>query len=224
MDTRKTTLIATIVVLALLAVGIGYAYTAITENSGNETDAKYIELIQRNSGDTADKYSFTDSVVNFNVDTITKYDNGLKKYYKLDNPIAKSETDVDLNAYTVVKVGGDILLKATPNDSAVTGDTLTVTLRTDMVAGDGWMYIIADSDKNVLATYGDLGWTGNITLTKDANGIYKEGISLYFGYADTSIVDDLTIVGVDYEGYILAANGPTDLTADKGIEFKITIA
>ncbi|AMK13549.1 hypothetical protein AUP07_0495 [methanogenic archaeon mixed culture ISO4-G1] len=41
MDTRKMTLFATIAAIALLAVGIGYAYTASTSNSGNSASLEY---------------------------------------------------------------------------------------------------------------------------------------------------------------------------------------
>jgi len=50
MDTRKVTLVATIAVIALVAVGIGYAYTAATSNSGNNVGAEYITITQEQTG------------------------------------------------------------------------------------------------------------------------------------------------------------------------------
>ena len=50
MDTRKVTLFATIAVIALVAVGIGYAYTATTVNSGNNVSTEYITLVQGGTG------------------------------------------------------------------------------------------------------------------------------------------------------------------------------
>ena len=46
MDTRKITLIATIAVIALVAVGVGYAYTATTQNTANNASSNYIVLSQ----------------------------------------------------------------------------------------------------------------------------------------------------------------------------------
>lgn len=50
MDTRKVTLVATIAIIALLAIGIGYAYTATTSNSGNNASPEYITLVQGETG------------------------------------------------------------------------------------------------------------------------------------------------------------------------------
>lgn len=50
MDTRKVTLIATVALIALVAVGIGYAYTASTENSENDVGSEYL-VITPTTGD-----------------------------------------------------------------------------------------------------------------------------------------------------------------------------
>lgn len=83
MDTRKVTLVATIVVIALLAVGIGYAYTASTQNSDNDVGSEYLTIVPTSNGSTqiysgsfdkaiaydtvkiagATQYSITDSMV-----------------------------------------------------------------------------------------------------------------------------------------------------------------
>lgn len=44
------TLIATIVAITLLAVGIGYAYTTSTQNSGNDVGSEYLTLVQGGEG------------------------------------------------------------------------------------------------------------------------------------------------------------------------------
>ncbi len=50
MNTKKVTLFAVIMVIAFVAVGIGYAYTASTQNSGNDVSSEYISLVQGGSG------------------------------------------------------------------------------------------------------------------------------------------------------------------------------
>ncbi|AMK13553.1 hypothetical protein AUP07_0499 [methanogenic archaeon mixed culture ISO4-G1] len=69
MDTRKMTLFATIAAIALLAVGIGYAYMASTSNTGNTVNSEYL-LISQNGNDLAPKYSNTfNKSVEFNTET-----------------------------------------------------------------------------------------------------------------------------------------------------------
>lgn len=51
MDTRKVTLVATIAVIALLAVGIGYAYTAMTTNQGNNASPEHLSIVQGGTGE-----------------------------------------------------------------------------------------------------------------------------------------------------------------------------
>ena len=60
MDTRKVTFIATIAAIVLVAVGIGYAYTASTVNSGNSASPEYITLVQGSTG----AYQFADGEQN----------------------------------------------------------------------------------------------------------------------------------------------------------------
>ncbi len=53
MDTRKVTLVAVIAAIALVAAGIGYAYTASTSNSENNTGMEYVVLKPSANGTTA---------------------------------------------------------------------------------------------------------------------------------------------------------------------------
>ena len=88
MDTRRTTLIATIAVIALLAVGIGYAYTAFTQNGGNSSNVGYITLTQ--VGDQT-PYTFADGTT-VKLDTYNQT-NAQTVYYRLtDGPVI--DTDV----------------------------------------------------------------------------------------------------------------------------------
>ncbi len=47
---RKITLIATIAVIVLIAAGVGFAYTASTQNSGNAASSEYVTLVQGGEG------------------------------------------------------------------------------------------------------------------------------------------------------------------------------
>ncbi len=48
--TRRITFIAVIMAIVLVAVGIGYAYTASTQNSGNAVNSEYVKLVQGGEG------------------------------------------------------------------------------------------------------------------------------------------------------------------------------
>ena len=59
MVARKVTLTATIVAIALLAAGIGFAYTSSTQNIGNIASNEYVTLVQGGEG----AYKFANNVV-----------------------------------------------------------------------------------------------------------------------------------------------------------------
>ena len=58
MVTRKVTMIAMIVAIALVVAGIGYAYTASNQNSGNNLNSGYVTLVQGGEG----AYSFSNNI------------------------------------------------------------------------------------------------------------------------------------------------------------------
>ena len=121
MDTRKVTLIATIAAILLLAVGIGYAYTASTLNSGNNATSEYITLIQDNI-DSKGAYTFTEDneKVYWNSED-RKVGDDVKTKYTLT---ATTSTSV-ITDYTVVQLGNSFKLKAAPQAGGTAKDTLT---------------------------------------------------------------------------------------------------
>ncbi len=139
MDTRKVTLVATIIAIALLAVGIGYAYTATTVNSGNNASPEYITLIQ---GDTG-AYKFSDdSKIYWNTTD-----------YKIDD---QAMTDFTLAAATVeipgmtgskaIAIGNQFTLKA-----SVEGNTAASTQSVSIEANNVPAPFL-DADDNIAST------------------------------------------------------------------------
>lgn len=103
MDTRKVTFIATIAAIVLVAVGIGYAYTAMTTNSGNNASTEYITLIQGEAG----AYTFADGSQQIYWDT-NDYKSGVE--FKTDFTLTGVTLDgtavgAAANAYTLVQLG-----------------------------------------------------------------------------------------------------------------------
>ncbi len=127
MDSRKVTLVATILAIALLAVGIGYAYTATTTNSGNTATSEYITIVQGGTGN----YQFTaNDKVYWDTDdkkltAATTYSNRqlavgtLATVFTLtssstDGQIISNFNPGDGSTYTVAKVGNDFTLNFAP--------------------------------------------------------------------------------------------------------------
>ena len=140
MDTRKTTLIATVVIIALLAVGIGYAYTAYSQNGGNSTDKAYITLTQ--TGETG--YKFANNVkVEF--DTYNETDTQTI-YYRL---VDRNTLSLDATGF-VVSVLGKITLQADWEGSTNPPSKLNVYVpdSTDFSGTENWNYFIT-SEPNV---------------------------------------------------------------------------
>jgi|GEM_PF-2136737 len=122
MDTRKVTFIATIAAIILVAVGIGYAYTAMTTNSSNTASPEYITLYQGGDG----SYQFANGAQHIYWDTIDGWD-GNSSYtttYKLSEKVfdldAGNPSDI-LDNYTLVQVGS--VFKIVPDLQIAAGTT-----------------------------------------------------------------------------------------------------
>ena len=115
------TLIATIAAIALVAVGIGYAYTAMTTNTGNTASPEYITVVQGSTG----AYQFAnDSSVYWNTndhkvaaeDPFIGGDIEIGDYITVFS-LAETATTItpgDGNTYKVVQLGGSFDLKFAP--------------------------------------------------------------------------------------------------------------
>ncbi len=110
MDTRKVTLVATIAVIALVAVGIGFAYTAATTNSGNDVTPGYMETTLRASSNNTTP-AYTDSFDgNVKYNTVTTYETSQEYItFTFDNNQLNTDTDGD-STNDAVKVGLGVYL------------------------------------------------------------------------------------------------------------------
>ena len=183
MDTRKITLIATIAVIALIAVGVGYAYTATTQNSGNNAQGEYVTLTQ--TGDGA--YKFTkdaeDSIANIKYDTINTGP-GQTSYRLASKTI---EQVINTKTYTLAQVGNPFVIEATATNAEYTDMTCTFTT-TGFNMGNGWCFAIktvnGTSDPVWTVNTGDgSGWsTKTFTIANDSGTSYKDTtVTVYFG-------------------------------------------
>ena len=157
MDTRKVTLIATIAVIALLAVGIGYAYTASTSNTGNDVDAEYIQIKLYAENGTTPAYTGTTTNVQFNTKT-TETSNVVSVNYGVDNNTqltnvkkislqAFNKNNAAKNVQTLTMTSSVSIFDAT---KGYTDDEFTVTLTetvaqnpktwTGVKSGDTWTF------------------------------------------------------------------------------------
>ena len=147
MDTRKVTLVATIAVIALIAVGIGYAYTASTVNSGNDANSEYINLVQRNVGDnTVGAYQFTSSTdKSIYWDTVDyKVGSQAKTDYSLSSQSVDVATVFGAAPFKcAVQIGKPFILDASATSSTVAAADLKV-----QVQGSGFeAYLVSSTPK-----------------------------------------------------------------------------
>ncbi len=200
MDTRRTTFIATIVVIALLAVGIGYAYTAITANNGNDADNEYVKLSQSGTG----SYKFTDADERIYYDTVNisaergQTSNNYTYFLSDDSATFKVGDD----NYQLVKVGDSFDLDASEVNNA-TNAALPITFATTgiNVSGD-WKVLmkvdIPNSEETSTTTVWKIFSAGETSSSWDDTSFsmssYLDGttvkyrsvsITIYYGYLAT---------------------------------------
>lgn len=172
MNTRLATLIATIAVIGIVAVGAGYAYTALSINEGNNASAQYATLTQ-----TA--YTFTNVAVVDEFDSLTDSTHGPGKTnnagYKLTSP-----DDLGVSGYTLKQVGTVDLhanvqgytlqtaptLKLGIDNTNVSGFTAGTSITYWLVSGTS---VVGKLSSNNTWTAAD-GTTFGINFTKDNNG------------------------------------------------------
>lgn len=200
MDTRRTTLIATIIVIALLAVGIGYAYTAYTENAGNSTNVSYVTLTQ--TGATG--YKFANNI-DVQMDTYNET-NTSTVYYRLNG--SQNLTD-GTDTYTLKTLGTITLHAAITNNVSTVHPDLKISIAesTNFNATSNWFYIIGSQPDNnglitVYATKNTSSATGSweavtaLTMTYVENTGYTDKVlNVYYGYNAENVV---TKAGLDY--------------------------
>lgn len=130
MDNNKriTLSLAIVTIIAVAAIGIGYAYTASTINSGNTATSEYLTLVQNGSG----AYMFTTnghSEVEWNtVDgKNTNGDPVAITNFKLASPIANDDNSTPFGVYSLQQVGEDFTIIATSTNTTVSSQTCSIT-------------------------------------------------------------------------------------------------
>jgi hypothetical protein len=119
MDTRKVTFIATIAAIILVAVGIGYAYTAATQNSNNSASPEFITLVQGGSGG----YTFADEASIYWDTTDIKNGSGGATTFTLESVVA----DTPVTGYKAVVVGNSFVVKTAIETPKGAGDLTNLT-------------------------------------------------------------------------------------------------
>ncbi|AMK13542.1 hypothetical protein AUP07_0488 [methanogenic archaeon mixed culture ISO4-G1] len=202
MNTRAITLIATIAVIGIVAVGAGYAYTAITVNDSNSASAKYVTLTQDDGAQQSPeaKYTFSVNAVEY-FDSASYYENSAEVLaYKVSaNQVAQSPS---VSGYTLLKLG-DVRITATAYGYSSNLPAVVMTIKSsnsfDMGTKLGY-YLVDSSNAIVAKTTSDDTWVfqgayataGGVTFTApnspNANGsVYTPvTLSLCYGYANDS--------------------------------------
>ena len=132
-----------LVLLALSFAGIGYAYNAVTENTGNTSTSEYVVLSQTS-------YTLANEDLRFDI-----IDTDAGKVYRLLGANVEL-VDIDGRKYYGVQIGGDNMLTATKVGGS--GDTVDITIESPVINGgwftdfsdqlQNWRYVLRIVDKN----------------------------------------------------------------------------
>lgn len=201
MDTRKVTFIATIAAIVLVAVGIGYAYTAMTTNSGNSVAPEYVTIVQGEAG----AYTFA-PLVDGNPQHVYWNSNDYSDdgQPKTDFTLSGVVDNASVPGYDMVQLGNDFTLvssqvgNTTPKalsieinangfkKPTVTGAVIIMKATCNSVP----QYFILEAD-NVFSALtlpsGDVTSTDHsIDVTIDGSGYYPVTVQMFYGYLTSS--------------------------------------
>ncbi len=195
--------LALVAVIAVAAIGVGYAYTALTTNSSNTVNTEYVTISQDGTG----AYNFAPSDGSGNPQKVYWDSNDYKssepgdasRPYKTIYTLTNNVEDITIQTvpYKVVKLGNEFTIKATHSSAADSKSSITVT----MEAESGFNYAdgvvlffevtpLGGSPTYIKLTANDTlkAWDGtsaaSFTLDRDGSGPdYKTAtVKAYIGY------------------------------------------
>ncbi len=235
MDTRKITIVATVIVIALIFAGIGYAYTAYTTNEGNSTDTAFITVVQKDSSG-ADDYTFADNKV-IKFDTYNEQSSS-NIYYKLSSEETPVTITIGESAnFTCVELG-DVNLVATyaGNDVAPLELNVDLLASTGFEANNNWVYFITNgatgADQEIYAYKNTAASTSTwidgpdaLILERapgdDVKNYAVKNIKLYYGYPSVLANMDFDSTVTELQDFLRVSNPPQELQNAK-VTFKTT--
>ena len=199
MDTRKVTLVATIAVIALVAVGIGYAYTAITVNQGNQAEPEFITMTQ--AGDGA--YTFTGNTTEIVYWDSANYKNStgdVVNEFTLTPAVTTLVVDTGANEkkYTTVQIGKNITLNTTQDRGTIKAAGVDVKISTigfNIPADENMLFFIevtnsTTSEKTLFMVQNDVLKKYN---DADQHHAWEAGDSYHIEDVDATTYDSCTV-------------------------------
>lgn len=153
MNTRQMTVVLTVAAIALVFIGIGFAYTAFTANQHNSTDVAYVTLTQAdNDADPSysGAYQFANNAA-VRLDTFNE-DDTTTVYYALNN---SENIDLGGTTYRVIELGIFDLV------ANYTGEAINKPAKLDVGIpsssgfnpNDGWAYFLSNPEHNKIYAY-----------------------------------------------------------------------
>ncbi|MBR6214532.1 MAG: hypothetical protein IKN41_00620 [Candidatus Methanomethylophilaceae archaeon] len=240
-DTRKLVLIATIAAIALVAVGIGYAYTASTQNTENTANSEYITLVQ--DGDGA--YSFE----HFSKNTKVYWNSmdsriGSKPAIVYTNPAMIQGTASHMTDCYIMQLGKPFKILTEGNGTTSSplecsifkggewevftgGDHPTTYFLKVENSTTTWFKFVKDEwERTTFEKYGTDGWNGgsifNIEYDSVHGKYYDTTVTVYYAIDGGNSISVEHEPGVQPAGPALPANGV--LLAGASLTFTVTKA
>ena len=219
MNTRQLTLVVTVAAIALVFVGIGYAYTAYTVNNGNQTEVAYVTVTQ-NDIDQSAAYKFANGTT-IQFDTYNEKDTNTV-YYKVRGGV---EIANGAHPFICAKLGSIQLHAAMSSATAVPPAKMAIGINdtTGFNAVGKWVYVITDSANNLVA-YKNTSATeqdhGAWNIVKNLEFVYNNTnnaytdvtLNVYYGYSESETKDIGTEKFLDNMGEAQANRAPQKLS------------
>jgi hypothetical protein len=178
---KITAAAAVIMICAVAIVGVSYAYTASTENDGNNAASQYVKLSQGGTGN----YTFTkDGTTTVYYDTVNTTDSSTYSYRITESQ--RTAKTVSATDYEVVQLGSSFTIDASsvgssPSVLNCTFSTLNFNLQT------GYVFIVeitgcVDGPKTWISNTDDVWATPSFQMNQTAGDYNAVTVSVYYGY------------------------------------------
>lgn len=214
-------MIAAIAVIALVAVGIGFAYTAYTANNGNNTDVSFLSITQVGG----------DHPYTFSPDTKIKYDT----YNEVDqnriyfhSPSAVTVTVGSMGSYSCATLGSITLHAEFEGSTELIPAKLNVDVGTseNFVGTGSWIYFLTNEAGTEVYAYKNTSsavkdWTDGpnpLVMTKAGSDFNNVTVYVRYGCLETTDPDYYIQIGDDK--FYRTIDEPKSLTSGKLI-FKV---
>ena len=225
--------IAMVAIIAVSAIGIGFAYTATTSNTNNSANSEYITIVQGGAG----AYQFANAAkIYWNSSDARTGAGTVYDPYVITTTYTLADTvdTTTFSGYSLVKLGNDITLNVAPQSGAavalncqITASSFAKPTGVDIflvVADDNVSpaknYFKLESD-NTFVRYVSTDFTGDNTFALTINGedYRTQTVSVFAGFKSTDAE-----YKVNHEAGVIPSGPATSVLSGASLSFSVNKA